>query len=74
MVTLTGGLGVQFRGEDQVDGEGSGARRSAVDLRLGVGYSWSEYLTWIVDVRSNISGNDGAELGLTTVYNLGKIF
>ena len=40
-------------------------------MSLGLGYSWSQRLTLNFNARTNISGQNNAEIGLTFLYKWG---
>ena len=70
-VTVTGGVQFKFRGKDEVEGSSGGIRTSQTDLDFGVGYAASENLTMNFTIRTDISGDNGAQAGFNLLYKLG---
>ncbi len=69
-VSLTGGVQLRWRGKERVDGEPIGIDTTETRLNLGVGFAPNKRTILAVDTRIDISGNNGAEVGLTLRYKL----
>lgn len=67
-VTLTGGLQLRWKGKDRSDGNAVGTDTSQTRLELGLGYAASKRLTLRLNTRMDISGDEGAEVGLNLIY------
>jgi len=67
-VTLTTGLQLSWRGNDNVNDVEAGIDTSKTKLELGLGYGWSKRLTLNLNSRADISGNSGSEVNLTASY------
>jgi opacity protein-like surface antigen len=67
-VTLTGGVQFKFRSRDRIDGNGSGIRTSQTSIDFGLGYASSENRTINLTIRSDISGNSGAQANLSLLH------
>ena len=67
-VTLTYGLQWRWRQADKFNGQPQGLRTTNTAMSLGLGYSWSQRLTLNFNARTNISGQNNAEIGLTFLY------
>jgi len=64
-VTLTTGLQWTSRQADSYDGEKQEQRHTSTDLLLGVSYGFSANSTMNINLKSNVSGRDGADLRLS---------
>lgn len=69
-VTLN--LGWQWRNmsASKTDNHTNGLRQTITDLTLGAGWGVSKKSTVNFNVKSNLSGNEGAELGINWVFKL----
>jgi len=67
-VTLTGGVQFKLRGRDRVNDSGSGIRTSQTSIDFGLGYASSENRTINLTIRSDISGNSGAQANLSLLH------
>ena len=67
-VTFTGGLQLRWKGKDQANGDAVGIDITQTRLELGLGYAASKRLTLRVNARTDISGDEGAEVALSVVY------
>lgn len=73
-VTLTSGLQWRWQQRDEVDGQYLGIRTTKTQLELGMGYAWSKQLTLQVNSRSDVTGDGGAEIGVTFLYKFPSRF
>jgi hypothetical protein len=73
-VTLTSGLQWRWQQRDAVDGDYQGIRTTKTQMEFGMGYAWSKQLTLQVNSRSDITGDSGAEVGLTFLYKFPSRF
>lgn len=71
-VTLTGGMQWKLRQADERDGVEQGMRRTSTDFSLGLGYAVAKQSTLNLNLRGNVSGGNGAEMGLTWLYKLDR--
>jgi len=69
-VTLTTGLQWTGSQADSYDGTKQGQYRTATDLLLGVSYGFSAQSTLSINLKSNVSGRDGADLRLSWLRQL----
>ena len=72
-VTLTGGVQLKFRGKDKIDANSRGIHTSRTDLELGLGYAASKRATLNFQVRSDMTGDAGAQLGFNLLYKFGDL-
>ncbi|MBI4755546.1 MAG: hypothetical protein HY778_09070 [Betaproteobacteria bacterium] len=72
-LTLSAGLLWQRVGAEAIDGVKQGLAHTRTSLTLGLAWAVSERSTLHFSGRSNASGGDGAELGLTWVVKLGEL-
>lgn len=72
-ITLNAGVGWQYRQADKTHGNMLGINQTQTNLNLGMAYALSARNNLVVNVRTNISGDEGSvfSLGLTT--KLGKL-
>lgn len=68
VVTLTGGVQLNFRTRDIIEDEWMGIRTSQTDLEFGIGYASSENLKISLMITSDISGDSGAEANIGWRY------
>ncbi len=73
-VTLTSGLQWRWQQRDQVDGEPQEIRTTKTQLEFGLGYAWSKQITLQVISRNDITGDSGAEVGVTFLYKFPSRF
>jgi hypothetical protein len=71
-LTLTGGFGLDFNGDDRVNGAVQDNRSTNADLQFGLAYAWSENTTLRADTRAETLGDNNVTLGLTLTRKLGK--
>ncbi len=64
-VSITSG----FQWQRQIDGDQSTSR---TDLTLGMGYMWSNALTFHVSTSTDMTGDGGSSISLLALYTLGK--
>jgi len=67
-VTLTTGLQWAGLQADSYDGVKQGQYRTKTDLLLGVSYGFSEQSTMSINLKSNVSGRDGADLRVSWLH------
>jgi len=72
-VTLTGGVQLKFRVNDKIDDNSRGIHTSRTDLELGLGYAASKRATLNFQVRSDMTGDAGAQLGFNLLYKFGDL-
>lgn len=67
------GLGFTWllRGSDAVDGSKNSIVQTRTDLNLYFSYAWSKPLLLFFTLKSNISGEGGASIGLSSSYTFG---
>ncbi len=73
-VTLTSGLQWRWQQRDAVDGEYQEIRTTKTQMEFGIGYAWSKQVTLQVSSRSDITGDSGAEVGMTFLYKFPSRF
>jgi len=60
------------RQSSKLDGNKTSIRRTSTSLNLGFAYAWSDPLSIFTSVSTNISGGDGASIGVSMVYEFEK--
>lgn len=73
-VTLTSGLQWRWQQRDAIDGQYQGIRTTKTQLEFGIGYAWSKQLTLQLISRSDVTGDSGAEIGVTFLYKFPSRF
>lgn len=73
-VTLTSGLQWRWQQRDEIDGQYQGIRTTKTQLEFGVGYAWSKQTTLQLSSRSDVTGDSGAEIGVTFLYKFPSRF
>jgi len=71
-VTLSTGMQWRRQEADRNSGAAQGIATTRTDMYLGLGFQWDEHITLNFGTRANISGGDGAEVGLTALVKLGE--
>ncbi len=71
-LTLTGGFGINFSGDDRVNGARQDNRSTNADLQFGLAYAWDENTTLRADTRTETLGNNNVTLGITLTRKLGR--
>jgi len=64
-VTMSTGLQWMNRAADSRNGRAQGLRHTQTDLQLGVSYGLSDQGTVNINIKANVSGQDGADLRLS---------
>ena len=73
LVTLSAGFNVRRQQADSVNGLSQGSVNTSTSFNLGLGYSYDERTMFNTTLRGNLSGGNGAEIGLTASFKLGEI-
>jgi hypothetical protein len=71
-LTLTGGLGLNFIGDDTLNGTSKDSRTTNADLQFGLAYAWDKNTTLRADARAETLGDNNVTLGLTLTRKLGR--
>lgn len=71
-LTLTGGLGLNITGVDQINGVDEGTRRTQADLQFGAAYAWDKNTILRSDIRAEVLGENTVTLGLNVTRKLGR--
>lgn len=71
-LTLTGGFGLDFSGDDRVNGVDQDNRRTNADLQFGLAYAWDKNTTLRADTRTEVLGDSNVTLGITLTRKLGQ--
>lgn len=72
-ITLSAGVLWRRQGADAADGVKQGLSSTRTSLTFGLAWAVSERTTLHFDARSNASGGEGAEAGMTLVVKLGEL-
>lgn len=71
-LTLTGGFGLDFSGDDRVNGLDQDNRSTNADLQFGLAYAWDKNTTLRADFRTEVLGDNNVTLGITLTRKLGQ--
>ncbi len=69
-ITMTNGIQISWTDEQKIDGEEIGIRTSQTSFSFGLGYAKTKNLTFNFSMSSNISGDNGSQIGLNLSYKL----
>jgi hypothetical protein len=64
-VTLTGGIGLNFVGDDRVNGTDRDTGRTDAELQFGLAYAWDKNTTLRADARTEVLGDRSFTAGIT---------
>ncbi len=67
-VTLSGGLQIRWHTRDRSDGRAQTIDTAQTRLEFGMGYAWNKRLTIHTNVRTDISGDEGAEASINLIW------
>ncbi len=71
-VTLTGGIGLNFVGDDRVNGRGRDTGRTDAELQFGLAYAWDKNTTLRADARTEVLGDRSFTAGITVTRKFDK--
>ncbi len=71
-LTLTSGFGLDFSGDDRLNGIALGGRSTSADLQFGMAYAWSENTTLSADTRTEVLRDNNFTAGITLTHKFGR--
>lgn len=71
--TLSAGFNWRRQQPESLNGIAQGAVLTRTDFNLGLGYSYDQRTTLNTTLRGNLSGGNGAEIGITALFKLGDL-
>lgn len=73
IATLSAGFNWRMQQPEMFNGIAQGAVLTRTDFNLGLGYSYDERTTLNATLRGNLSGGNGAEIGINALFKLGDL-